>query len=117
MSDSGLFACKPSAILVEQNTELTTWQYDHATSSSEDDPPLEDPSHYQRLVGRLIYLTMTRPDISYAVHILSRFIHSPKQSHMDVAIKVLKYLKGCSGLGLLLPRDENLDVTAYCDSD
>ncbi|XP_031259399.1 uncharacterized protein LOC116117527 [Pistacia vera] len=117
VSESGLSACKPSAIPVEQNTKLTTQQYDHATSSSKDDPPLEDPSHYQKLVGRLIYLTMTRPDISYAVHILSQFMHGPKQSHMDAAIKVLKYLKGCPGLGLLLPRDGNLDVTAYCDSD
>ncbi|XP_031268629.1 uncharacterized protein LOC116127098 [Pistacia vera] len=116
----GLLACKPSAIPIEPNTKLTTQQYDNETSSSEIDPPLKDPSHYQRLVGRLIYLTMTRLDICYVVHILSQFRHGPKQSHMDVATKELKYLKGCPGLGFLLPRDGNLDITAYhriCDLD
>ncbi|XP_031279180.1 uncharacterized protein LOC116137640 [Pistacia vera] len=115
--DSGLSGCKPSIIPVEQNTKLTTQEYDSGISSSENDPPLEDPTKYQRLVGRLIYLTMTHPDISYAVHILSQFMHRPKHSHMDVAIKVLKYLKGCPGLGHLLPRDKELVVTAHCDSN
>ncbi|XP_031274933.1 uncharacterized protein LOC116133363 [Pistacia vera] len=117
VSDSGLSTCKPSAIPVEQNTKLSTQQYDNATSVLDNDPPLKDPSSYQRLVGRLIYLTMTRPDISYAVHILSQFMHGPKQSHMDAATKVLKYLKGCLGLGLLLPRNGNLNMAADCDSD
>ncbi|XP_031255632.1 uncharacterized protein LOC116113620 [Pistacia vera] len=117
VSDSGLSTCKPSIIPVEQNIKLTSQQYDYETASSENDPLLQDPTSYQRLVGRLIYLTMTRPDISYVVHILSQFMHQPKQSHMDAAIKVLKYLKGCPGLGLLLPRDGNFDITAYCDLD
>ncbi|XP_031285408.1 uncharacterized protein LOC116144097 [Pistacia vera] len=117
VSDSGLSACKPSIIPVEQNSKLITQEYDRAISSSEMDPPLEDASHYQRLVGRLIYLTMTQPNISYAIHILSQFMHGSKQSHMDVAVKVIKYLKGCPGLGLLLSRNANLDVTACCDSN
>ncbi|XP_031279030.1 uncharacterized protein LOC116137478 [Pistacia vera] len=117
VSDSGLSACKPSIIPLEQNIKLTSQQYDSETTFSENDPLLQDPSPYQRLVGRLIYLTVTRPDISYAVHILSQFMHQPKQSHMDATIKVLKYLKGCPRLGLLLPRDGNFDITAYCDSD
>ncbi|XP_031275380.1 uncharacterized protein LOC116133837 [Pistacia vera] len=117
ISNSGLSRCKPSIIPVERNTKLTTQEYDSGISSSENDPPLEDLTKYQRLVGRLIYLTMTRPNISYAVHILSQFMHGPKQSHMDATIKVLKYLKGCPGLGLLFPRDKELVVTAHCDSD
>ncbi|XP_031267559.1 uncharacterized protein LOC116125995 [Pistacia vera] len=117
VSDSGLSGCKPSAIPVKQNSKLTTQEYDKVASSIEIDPPLEDASHYQRLVSRLIYLTMTRPDISYAMHILSQFMHGPKHSHIDPAIKVIKYLKGCPGLGLLLPRNADLDITANCDSD
>lgn len=78
---------------------------------------MEDASHYQRLIGRLIYLTMTWLDISYVVHILSQFMHSPKLSHMDATIKVPKYLKGYPALGLLLTRDGNLDIMTYCDSD
>ncbi|XP_044485332.1 uncharacterized mitochondrial protein AtMg00810-like [Mangifera indica] len=116
IADTGLSACKPSIIPVEQNVKLTSQEYDR-NSETADDSPLQDHLEYQRLVGRLIYLTMTRPDISYAVQILSQFMHAPKQSHMDAALKVIKYLKGCPGLGLLFPRDKNLKVMAYCDSD
>lgn len=115
VSNLGLSACKPSAIPTEQNTKLTTQKYDNSTLASEIDPSLKDPSNYQRFVGRLIYLTMTRPN--YAIHIFSQFMHGPKQSHMDVATKVLKYLKGYLGLGLLLPRDGNLNMAAYYDFD
>ncbi|XP_044473196.1 uncharacterized mitochondrial protein AtMg00810-like [Mangifera indica] len=60
---------------------------------------------------------MTRSDISYAVQILGQFMHAPKQSHMDTALKVIKYLKGCPGLWLLFSQDKNLIIMAYYDSD
>lgn len=60
---------------------------------------------------------MTRPDICYAVQTLSQFMHSPKQSHMNDALKVVKYLKKCPGLGILLSRDCNMEMPAYCDAD
>ncbi|XP_039163144.1 uncharacterized mitochondrial protein AtMg00810-like [Eucalyptus grandis] len=116
ISEAGLSGCKPAVIPIEQNTKLTTADYDKGMSQ-DDDLTLEDPSIYQRLVGKLIYLTMTRPDISYAVQTLSQFMHSPKQSHMNAALKVVKYLKKCPGLGILLSRRCNMEMTAYCDAD
>ncbi|KAL3746442.1 hypothetical protein ACJRO7_015405 [Eucalyptus globulus] len=116
ISEAGLSGCKPAVIPIEQNTKLTTAEYDKGISQ-DDDLTLEDPSIYQRLVGKLIYLTMTRPDISYAVQTLSQFMHSPKQSHMNAALKVVKYLKKCLGLGILLSRRCNMEMTAYCDAD
>lgn len=62
-------------------------------TSTEQDPPQEDHTSYQRLVRLLIYLTMTRTDISYAVQTLNQFMHALKQPHMDATIKVVKYLK------------------------
>ena len=78
---------------------------------------LTDPSLYRRLVGRLIYLTVTRPNIAHIVNILSQFMHAPLQPHMDATIRLLCYLKATPGQGLFVPSDSNLALQAYCDSD
>ena len=58
---------------------------------------LKDPGHYRRLVGRLIYLTVSRPDITYFMHVLSGFMHQPCKLHMEVALHVVCYLKNALG--------------------
>lgn len=70
-----------------------------------------DAAHYHRLVGHLLYLTVTRPDITYAVNILSQFVAMPWQEHMDAATRVLRYLKGAPGCGLLLPKEGSLTLS------
>ncbi|GKF99269.1 retrovirus-related pol polyprotein from transposon TNT 1-94, partial [Tanacetum coccineum] len=74
---------------------------------------LKDPSAYRRLVGRLLYLTMTRPDISYAVQHLSQFVSSPKDTHMQAALHLLKYLKGTVSKGLFYPIQSHLKLTGF----
>ena len=78
---------------------------------------LTDPVKYRRLVGQLIYLTVTRPDIAFSVRTLSQYIQIHGKPHWDAAIRVLKYIKGSPGQGLLLPSENNLTLTTYCDSD
>lgn len=78
---------------------------DKEAGSKDEDTLLADPTQYQRLVGRLLYLTMTRIDIAYVVQVLSQFMHSPKQSHMNAALRVVKYIKNAPGLGLLMPSE------------
>ena len=78
---------------------------------------LQDPTQYRRLVGRLIYLTLTHPELSYSVHILSQFMQEPREEHMEVAKRVLHYLKGNPRQGILLKSDSDLTITAYCDFD
>uniref|UniRef100_A0A2N9FIZ1 Uncharacterized protein n=1 Tax=Fagus sylvatica TaxID=28930 RepID=A0A2N9FIZ1_FAGSY len=73
--------------------------------------------NYRRLVGRLLYLTITRPDICYSVNILSQFMHDPRAAHLDAAMRILRYLKFTPGQGLLLTSTSSLQVRAYCDSD
>jgi len=55
---------------------------------------LKVPVKYRRLVGRLIYLTVSRPDIVLSVSTLSQYIQDPRKPHWDAAIRVLKYIKG-----------------------
>ncbi|XP_019256260.1 PREDICTED: uncharacterized protein LOC109234646 [Nicotiana attenuata] len=66
------------------------------------DRELEDKGGYQRLVGRLLYLTMTRPDIAFGVQVLSQYMHAPKVSHMEAAQRVVRYIKTAPGLGLFM---------------
>ncbi|PNX85772.1 putative copia-type protein, partial [Trifolium pratense] len=63
--------------------------------------PLSDSGRYRRLVGKLNYLTVTRPDNSFAVSVVSQFLNSPYQEHMDAVIRILKYIKGAPGKGLI----------------
>jgi hypothetical protein len=78
---------------------------------------LKDPGKYRRLIGRLIYLTVSRPDITYAVHVLSRFMNQPRKMHWEAALRVVRYLKGAPGQGLFFSSINDLKLRAYCDSD
>ncbi|XP_041016298.1 uncharacterized mitochondrial protein AtMg00810-like [Juglans microcarpa x Juglans regia] len=89
----------------------------HLKLSNEDGSLLPDPSIYRCLVGRLIYLTITRPDIVYAVNILSQFMHAPHVPHMTAATRVLRYIKGSPGQGIFFSSSSTTQVTAYTDSD
>ncbi|XP_059302047.1 uncharacterized mitochondrial protein AtMg00810-like [Lycium ferocissimum] len=82
-----------------------------------DDPYLADITAYQKLVGKLIYLTISKPDICFAVQVLSQFMQQPKRSHWEAALRVVKYVKNAPGLGILLGKDSVTNMTAYCDSD
>ncbi|GJW28596.1 ribonuclease H-like domain-containing protein [Tanacetum coccineum] len=79
----GLLAAKHVDTPLTENTTLNHIEFDY-------DKMLRDIRNYQRLVGKLIYLTNTRPDIFYVVHCLSQFMHAPLESHLDVALRVLR---------------------------
>jgi hypothetical protein len=99
--------CKPSSFPMEENHKLAL----------DSGPAYPDPPRFRRLIGRLIYLTITRPEITYSVHILSQFMQSPQQAHWDAAMRVLRYLKSSPGQGIVLPKENDLTLVAYCDSD
>ena len=79
ITECGLLGAKPCSVPTELNHKL-------ALSKSH---LLTDPSQYRRLVGRLIYLTFTRPELSYIVHILSQFMQRPRHDHWMAALKVI----------------------------
>nr|XP_016468848.1 PREDICTED: uncharacterized mitochondrial protein AtMg00810-like [Nicotiana tabacum] len=78
---------------------------------------LPDPTLYRKLVGKLNFLTNTRPDLAFSVQFLSQFMHTPSSSHLTAAFHVLKYVKGTLGQGLLMSNDPDLSLQAYCNSD
>ncbi|GJT81636.1 RmlC-like cupins superfamily protein [Tanacetum coccineum] len=79
--------------------------------------PLQDPSYYRTLVGKLIYLTISRPDLAFVAHLLSQFTQNPHTSHLQALHRVIRYIKLSPGQGLFLPRHNPAIPHAYCDSD
>ena len=76
-----------------------------------------DRGRFQRLVGKLIYLSHTRPDIGFAVSCISQFMHAPTEKHMAAANRVLRYLKGTPGRGLFFKKTTNRGIEAFTDAN
>lgn len=72
---------------------------------------------YQRLVGKLIYLAHTRPDIGFAVSMVSRFMSNPSGDHMEAVMKILRYLKSSPGTGLFFRKNTSCNLEVYTDAD
>ena len=79
--------------------------------------PFLDVHRYRRLVGKLIYLTVTRPDITYAVGLVNQFMHAPRAPHFEAMCRILRYLKGAPGRGLLYRSSSTLSITGFSDAD
>ncbi|KAL6269113.1 hypothetical protein ACE6H2_026024 [Prunus campanulata] len=104
---TGMLDCKPIDTPSEQNHKLGLYP----------DQVPTDKERYQRLVGKLIYLAHTRPDIAYAVSVVSQFMHSPSEDHMGVVTRILRYLKVTPGKGLMFSKYVHTDVEGYTDAD
>ena len=82
-----------------------------------DDVPLDDPTLYRQFVGSLIYLTVTRPDIAFAVHIVSQFMAAPRTIHFTIVLHILCYIKGTLGHGLHFSSQSSLVLSGFSDVD
>ncbi|XP_042065402.1 uncharacterized mitochondrial protein AtMg00810-like [Salvia splendens] len=97
LAETGLIDCKPAdtPILVNHGLQIS------------DETELADQGKYQRLVGKLIYLSHTRPDIAYAVGVVSQFMHRPQKDHYEAALRIVRYLKGTVGHGIMFRKNEH----------
>ncbi|KAK2437071.1 putative mitochondrial protein [Trifolium repens] len=107
LEETGLLNAKPVDTPMDPNVKLLPNQGE----------PLSDSGRYRRLVGKLNYLTVTRPDISFAVSVVSQFLNSPCQEHMDAVIRILKYIKGAPGKGLIYKDRGHTQIVGYSDAD
>ncbi|KAM3373172.1 hypothetical protein ACQJBY_019886 [Aegilops geniculata] len=105
----GLEKCKPVSTPISTSEKL----------SVESGEPLgsEDATNYRSVVDALQYLTLTRPDISYAVNKVCQYLHAPSTTHWTAVKRILRYLKFSEGLGLQITKFSSMLVTAYSDAD
>ena len=107
LTDTGMLDCKPIDTPMDPNVKLVPSQREL----------LRDPGRYRRLVGKLNYLTITRPDISFPVGVVSQFLQSPCDSHWDAVVRILRYIKGTQGQGVLYENRGHTQVVGYSDAD
>ncbi|GAV82300.1 hypothetical protein CFOL_v3_25752 [Cephalotus follicularis] len=80
-------------------------------------PLLKNYGRFQRLVGKLIYLTITRPDITYAMSFVSQFMQTPTEGSMELVHRILRYLKSCPSRGILMENNGHSNIDAFSDAD
>lgn len=92
--------------------KLTSAEHD----SDHNDKLFNNIRKYQRMVGKLLYLTNTRPDIVFVVQTISQYMQKPKQSHWNATLRVIRYIKGNPELGLLMTSHKDFTLTRYCNA-
>uniref|UniRef100_A0A803KYB0 Reverse transcriptase Ty1/copia-type domain-containing protein n=1 Tax=Chenopodium quinoa TaxID=63459 RepID=A0A803KYB0_CHEQI len=107
LAETGMLGCKPAETPIVANHGLQILEGAKLTNKEQ----------YQKIVGKLIYLAHTRPDIAYAVGVVSRFMHLPQVQHMTAVMRILRYLKGTSSTGIYFDKNDHLDLIAYTDAD
>ena len=107
LEETGMQNCRPVDSPMDPNQKLMTNQ-------SEIYP---DSERYRRLVGKLIYLTITRLDISFVVGVVGQFMQNPHVDHWNAVMRILICVKKAPGQGLLYEDKGNTQVSGYCDAD
>jgi hypothetical protein len=107
LSEYGMMGCKPISIPLEQNVKL----------SADEGNLVEDTTMYRRIVGSLIYMTITRPDLNYAIRIVNQFMQTPRKPHLDVVRRILRYIKHTLQCEIFHETKSQLQVHGYTDVD
>ncbi|GJS33178.1 retrovirus-related pol polyprotein from transposon TNT 1-94 [Tanacetum coccineum] len=76
-----------------------------------------DPSHYRGMIGTLLYLTASRPDLQFAICMCARYQARPTEKHLNAVKRIFRYLKGTVNRGLWYPKDSSIALTAFADAD
>ncbi|KAL9264448.1 Retrovirus-related Pol polyprotein from transposon RE1-like protein, partial [Drosera capensis] len=107
LEEAGMLGSKPVNSPMDPNQKLVPGQGEL----------YEDPGRYRRLVGKLNYLTITRPDISFPVSVVSQFLSAPCVEHWEAVIRILRYLKGAPGRVLLFQNKGHQHIIGYSNAN
>nr|CAN63629.1 hypothetical protein VITISV_018697 [Vitis vinifera] len=108
IEEIGMSGCQPVNTPIEEGLKLCV----------EPNQVLIDKGRYQRLVGRLMYLAHTRPDLAYALSVVSQYMHNPGEQHMNAVMRILRYLKNAPGKGILFTKNiDHQSIEVYTDTD
>nr|CAN79066.1 hypothetical protein VITISV_019693 [Vitis vinifera] len=108
LQETGMSGCQPVNTPIEEGLKLCVESNQVST----------DKGRYQRLVGRLMYLAHTRPDLAYALSVVSQYMHNPGEQHMNAVMRILRYLKNAPGKGILFAKNVNhQSIEVYIDAD
>lgn len=107
LEETWMLGCKPADTPMDSNSKM----------GSKDDSAPVDKGRYQRLVCKLIYLSHTRPDISFAVSVVSQFMNNPTDEHMAAVYRILRCLKMTPGQGLFFKKTVKKEVEIFTDAD
>lgn len=107
LKETGMTNCKPAETPMDLSTKLGSFL---------DSAPV-DKARYQRLVGKLIYLSHTRPDIAFSVSLVSQFMNNPNEEHWGAVLRILRYLKMTPGQGIYFKKSEDRSIRVFTDAD
>lgn len=102
--------------LTDQKLVSTPMEH-NAKLRTSDGVPLNNATRYREIVGSLLYLKITRPDIAHYVHVVSQFMDHPTSVHWAIVIRILRYLQGTSNRALLTSSNSSLDLNGFTDSN
>jgi hypothetical protein len=107
LSKYGMVGCKPISVPLDQNGKL----------SADAGEVLEDAIMYRKIVGNLIYMTITRPNLNYTVGLESQFMQVPQKPHLDGVRHTLRYVSATTNYGFFYEASTELQVHGYIDAD
>ncbi|RVW73201.1 Retrovirus-related Pol polyprotein from transposon RE1 [Vitis vinifera] len=108
LQETGMSGCQPVNTPIEEGLKLCVEPNQVST----------DKGRYQRLVGRFMYLAHTRPDLAYALSVVSQYMHNPGEQHMNAVMRILRYLKNAPRKGILFAKNvDHQSIEVYTDAD
>jgi transposase InsO family protein len=123
-NDQGIFICQEKyakEILerfnIEKSNSVCSPIVTGTKLSKHDESDEVDPTQFKQMVGSLMYLTATRPDLMFAVNLIARFMEHPVETHLMAAKRIMRYIRGTLKLGILYKRGKQAELIAYSDSD